>query len=345
MICWDRARPAANALSGAQLRLDLSLFTGRIAERITMKNGTALLRELKRVVQDDSIESNIGNTPLIRLRNVTRDLPAGVEVLAKAEHLNPGGSVKDRAALAMILAGERTGRLRRGMTILDATSGNTGIAYGMIGAARGYRVTICLPKNASQQRKQILRRFGVELIETDPLQATDGAQLIARELSAQEPEKYFYPDQYNNPANWRAHYDSTGPEIWDQTEGRLTHFIAGLGTSGTFVGAGRRLKELNPDVQVISMQPDSPFHGLEGLKHMATALVPGIYDPTLADEEVEVSTEAGQEMANRLAREEGLLVGTSSGANVFAALRLALSLPAGSVVVTILCDGGEKYLE
>ena len=309
---------------------------------------SALLKELKSPLSGDSIESIeswIGNTPLIRLRNVTRSLPAGVEVLVKAEHLNPGGSVKDRAALAMILAGERSGRLRRGMTILDATSGNTGIAYGMIGAVRSYPVTICLPKNASLQRKKILNRFGVELIETDPLQATDGAQLVARDLYARASEKYFYPDQYNNPANWRAHYDSTAPEIWEQTGGRVTHFIAGLGTSGTFVGTSRRLKELNGSVRVISMQPDSPFHGLEGLKHMATAMRPGIYDPTLADENVEVTTEAGQEMAGRLAREEGLLVGTSSGANVFAALRLAESLPRGSVVVTILCDGGEKYLE
>jgi cysteine synthase B len=303
------------------------------------------LKELKPSLAGDSLESYIGNTPLIRLRNVARNLPPGVEVLVKAEHLNPGGSVKDRAALAMILAGEKSGRLRPGQTILDATSGNTGIAYGMIGAARGYPVTICLPKNASPQRKQILRSYGVELIETDPLQATDGAQLVALELSASQPEKYFYPDQYNNPANWRAHYESTAPEIWEQTAGRITHFIAGLGTSGTFVGTSRRLKELNPAIRVISMQPDSPFHGLEGLKHMATALVPGIYDPQLADESVEVATEAGQQMAGRLVREEGLLVGASSGANVFAALRLAQSLPEGSVVVTILCDGGERYLE
>ncbi|MGH9928896.1 MAG: PLP-dependent cysteine synthase family protein [Pyrinomonadaceae bacterium] len=303
---------------------------------------SALLREPSLPAAGESIESSIGNTPLIRLRSVTRDLPTGVDVFAKAEHLNPGGSVKDRPALAMILAGERSGQLRAGMTILDATSGNTGIAYGMIGAARGYPVTICLPKNASLKRKQILRSFAVELIETDPLQATDGAQLVARELSAKEPEKYFYPDQYNNQANWRAHYESTAPEIWEQTEGRVTHFIAGLGTSGTFVGTSRRLRELNPNLRAISMQPDSPFHGLEGLKHMATALVPGIYDPKLADENVEVTTEAGQEMARRLAREEGLLVGTSSGANVFAALRLALSLAKGSVVVTILCDGGER---
>lgn len=306
---------------------------------------SVLLTELSRPARGDSIEANIGNTPLIRLRNVTRDLPPGVEVFVKAEHLNPGGSVKDRAAFAMVLAGERSGRLQRGMTILDATSGNTGIAYGMLGAARGYPVTICLPKNANVQRKQILRSYGVELIETDPLQATDGAQVVARELSAREPKKYFYPDQYNNPANWRAHYESTGLEIWEQTEGRVTHFIAGLGTSGTFVGTSRRLKELKPAIRAISMQPSSPFHGLEGLKHMASALVPGIYDPTLADENVEVATEDGQQMARRLAREEGLLVGTSSGANVFAALRMARSSPKDSVVVTILCDGGDRYAE
>jgi cysteine synthase B len=292
-----------------------------------------------------SIESSIGNTPLLRLRTIARDLPVGVELFAKAEHLNPGGSVKDRPALSMILEGERSGQLRAGMTILDATSGNTGIAYGMIGAARGYPVTICLPQNAGRQRKEILRSLGVEVIETDPLLATDGAQLVARELAASEPDKYFYPDQYNNPANWGAHYETTAPEIWTQTEGRITHFIAGLGTSGTFVGTARRLKELNPALQTISMQPDSPFHGLEGLKHMATAIVPGIYDPSLADASVEVTTEDGQEMVKRLAREEGLLVGTSSGANVFAALRLALSLQEGSVVVTVLCDGGERYLE
>jgi len=297
------------------------------------------------LVAPDSIEANIGRTPLIRLRSVTRDLPSGIEVLAKAEHLNPGGSVKDRPALAMILEGERSGLLRAGMTILDATSGNTGIAYGMIGAARGYRVTICLPKNASAPRKQVLRSLGVEVIETDPLLATDGAQLVAREMFAKFPEKYFYPDQYNNPANWRAHYETTAPEIWTQTEGRVTHFITGLGTSGTFVGTTRRLKELKPGIRAISMQPGSPFHGLEGLKHMATAMVPGIYDSSLADDNVEVTTEDGQEMTRRLAREEGLLVGTSSGANVFAALRLARSLPAESVVVTILCDGGERYLE
>jgi cysteine synthase B len=291
----------------------------------------------------DSIQSNIGNTPLIRLSRLTSNL--SVPVLAKAEYLNPGGSVKDRAALAMILEGERSGRLRPGMTILDATSGNTGIAYAMIAASRSYPVTICLPGNAGRQRKSILRSFGVELIETDPMLATDGAQLLARKMFESAPEKYFYPDQYNNEANWQAHYNSTAPEIWAQTEGRITHFVAGLGTSGTFMGTSRRLKEFNPSIKTISMQPSSPLHGLEGLKHMATAKVPGIYDPRLADENVEVATEDAQKMLRRLALEEGLLVGTSSGANVFAALRLARTLSTGSVVVTILCDGGERYFD
>lgn len=292
-----------------------------------------------------SIEESIGRTPLIRLRRTAGGLPEGVEVYVKAEHLNPGGSVKDRPALAMILDGERTGRLRPGMTILDATSGNTGIAYAMIAAARGYHVSLCLPRNASAQRKRILRSFGVKVIETDPLLATDGAQLIAREMFAADPQKYFYPDQYNNDANWRAHYEGTAPEIWEQTAGRITHFIAGLGTSGTFVGTTRRLKEFNPLIQAIAMQPESPMHGLEGLKHMGTALVPGIYDSTLPDQLVTVPTEAAQQMQDELARNDGLFVGPSSGANVFAALRLAETLPPGSVVVTILCDGGERYLD
>jgi S-sulfo-L-cysteine synthase (O-acetyl-L-serine-dependent) len=299
---------------------------------------------LEKAFARDSIETSIGNTPLIRLRSITKDLPAGVQVLVKAEHLNPGGSVKDRPALRMILDGQETGRLQQGMTILDATSGNTGIAYAMIGAARGYPVKLCLPKNASPQRKRILRSYGVEVIETDPLLSTDGAQLMAKEIFASDPAKYFYPDQYNNPANWLAHYETTGREIWEQSEGRVTHFVAGLGTSGTFVGTSRRLKELNPAVRVISMQPDSPLHGLEGLKHMATAAVPGIYDPTLADEQLEASTDDARETAQRLAREEGLLVGTSSGANVSAALSVARTLVSG-MVVTILCDSGERYLD
>lgn len=303
----------------------------------------SVLEQVERLVPRGSIEANIGNTPLLRLTHLS--LSEGIEVFAKAEHLNPGGSVKDRPALAMILDGEAGGRLRPGMTILDATSGNTGIAYAMIGAARGYPVTICLPRNASLQRKRILHSFGVTLIETDPLLSTDGAQVAAREIASREPEKYFYPDQYNNPANWRAHYENTAVEIWKQTNGRITHFVAGLGTSGTFVGTTRRLKELNPSIKCISLQPDSPLHGLEGLKHMATAIVPGIYDPSLADDTLQVTTEDAQDMVQRLAQEEGLFVGPSSGANVFAAFQLARTLPRDSAVVTIICDAGERYVD
>jgi cysteine synthase B len=247
---------------------------------------SAVLEQREDLNTVHSIETSIGHTPLIRLRHSARNLPAGVAVYGKAEHLNPGGSVKDRPALAMILDGERTGKLRQGMTILDATSGNTGIAYAMIAAARGYALTLCLPKNASPQRKRILRSFGVNVVETDPLLSTDGAQLKARQMYEAETQKYFYPDQYNNEANWRAHYQGTAPEIWEQSGGRITHFVAGLGTSGTFVGTTRRLKELNPLIRAVSMQPDSPLHGLEGLKHMGTAMVPGIYDLALADENV-----------------------------------------------------------
>ncbi len=282
--------------------------------------------------------ASIGKTPLIPIRF------DGVEIYAKAEHLNPGGSVKDRAALAMVQDGERSGRLTRGKTILDATSGNTGIALAMIGAAMGYPVTVCLPRNASVERKRSLRVYGAEIIETDPLEATDGAQRRARALARESPDRYFYADQYNNDANWRAHFDTTGVEIWEQTGGRITHFVAGLGTSGTFVGTTRRLKQLNPEIRAVSMQPDLPLHGLEGMKHMATAMVPGIYDRNLADSEVEVATPDAQETTRRLARQHGLLVGVSAGANVFAALRLARTLSGDSVVVTVLCDTGGRYL-
>jgi len=291
------------------------------------------------------LEASIGNTPLIRLRSVTKHLPENIEIFAKAEFLNPGGSVKDRAALAMVMAGESSGELNREKTILDATSGNTGIAYAMIGAARGYQVTLAVPKNASRARKRILKAYGAEIIETDPMSGTDGAQIVAKQLVAANPDKYFYPDQYNNPANWQAHYSTTAPEIWWQTNGRITHFAAGLGTTGTFVGTTKRLKELNPLMTAVSMQPDSPLHGLEGMKHLDTAIVPGIYDPLIADENIEVATEDAQAMTRRLARQEGLFVGVSSGGNVYAAVKLAEQIEGDAVIVTILCDGGSKYLD
>jgi len=283
----------------------------------------------------------IGNTPLLKLEGFTPN--PRVELYAKAEWANPGGSVKDRPALNMILAGERSGALTPGKTILDATSGNTGIAYALIGAARGYPVKLCLPKNASHERKRILRAYGAELILTDPLAGTDGAILMARQLVAENPDQYFYPDQYNNAANWRAHYETTGPEIYEQTGGCITHFVAGLGTSGTFVGVGRCLRELKPAVRLISMQPDSPYHGLEGMKHMETAIVPGIYDATLADSEMEIATEEAYALVRELARRAGWFVGVSAAANVAAALKVAQTLEEG-VIVTILCDGGSRYL-
>jgi S-sulfo-L-cysteine synthase (O-acetyl-L-serine-dependent) len=295
-------------------------------------------------IEPGRVEAHIGHTPLLRLRLFDKELSPGVQLFAKAEHLNPGGSVKDRAALSMILEGERSGRLKPGMTILDATSGNTGIAYAMIGASRGYAVKVCLPKNASPGRKRILKSYGVEIVETDPMLSTDGAQLIAREIFVTDPAKYFYPDQYNNDANWLAHYETTANEIWEQTEGRVTHFVTGLGTSGTFVGVTRRLRELNARLRAIAVQPESPLHGLEGLKHMATALTPGIFDEKLATETLEVATEDALLMTSKLARQAGLLVGPSSGANVFAAWRVAAALREPAVVVTVLCDAGERYL-
>ena len=291
--------------------------------------------------QPASLLDLIGNTPLLQLRNINPN--PSVSVFAKAEWANPGGSVKDRAALNMIRAGERSGALTPDKTLIDATSGNTGIAYAMIGAALGYKVKLCLPKNASEERKRTLHAFGAELVFTDPLAGTDGAIIEVRKIVAANPDEYFYPDQYNNPANWQAHYETTAVEIYEQTEGRITHFIAGLGTTGTFVGTARRLRELNPDIKLISMQPDSPFHGLEGMKHLETAIVPGIYDPTIADENLEVSTEDALAMVKTLARREGWFVGISAGANIVAALRVASQLEEG-VIVTILCDSAGKYL-
>jgi S-sulfo-L-cysteine synthase (O-acetyl-L-serine-dependent) len=287
----------------------------------------------------------IGNTPLIRLERASAEFP-NVEFCAKAEWFNPGGSVKDRAAYAMIREGERAGALRPGKIILDATSGNTGIAYAMIGAALGYRVRLCLPTSASPERKQILLAYGVDIVFTPGGDGTDGAIRRVREIYDADREKYFYPDQYGNPANPGAHYSGTAPEIWEQTRGEITHFVAGLGTSGTFVGTTRRLKELNPRIRCISMQPDSSFHGLEGLKHMETAIVPSLYDPKLADEDLAVTTEDAQGMVKGLAREEGILAGVSSGAALCACMDVARRLPKGerAVIVTIFPDSGEKYL-
>ncbi|HEY8667869.1 MAG TPA: cysteine synthase family protein, partial [Tepidisphaeraceae bacterium] len=289
-----------------------------------------LATQLSPATKSRSVLELIGNTPLLSFRRVTQAV-APVQVLAKAEWYNPGGSVKDRAALSMILDGERRGLLTSDKTIIDATSGNTGIAYAMIAAERGYRLTVALPKNASEERKQALRAYGAELILTDPHESTDGAQRVAKQLFDENPDKYFYPDQYNNDANWMAHYETTAMEIWRQTDGQVTHFVTGLGTSGTFMGVTRRLKELKPAIQCISMQPDGPLHGLEGLKHMPTALVPGIYDPSIADREIAVATEDAHRMVLRLAREEGLLVGVSSGANLVAANQIAAELKEGVV--------------
>ena len=285
----------------------------------------------------------VGGTPLLRLPSIGRELN-GVELYAKAEYFNPTGSVKDRAAKAMILDGIERGLLTHDKTIIDATSGNTGIAYAALGAAFGYKVTLCLPANATEERKKLMRLYGAEIIETDPLESSDGAYNECRRLVAEHPEKYFYPDQYNNDANWKAHFSGTAVEIWEQTGHRVTHFVAGTGTSGTFMGTSRGLKHLNPEVKSVLMQPDSPFHGLEGMKHMESTIKPGIFDDSIADIRLEVSTYEAYAMTRRLAREEALLVGISSGANVAAALKLAETLPPGSVVVTVLCDNGNRYL-
>jgi cysteine synthase B len=289
-----------------------------------------------------SIPELIGNTPLVRIHRLAAHVP-GVSVLAKAEWLNPGGSVKDRAALSMLRRGEETGELRPGKTILEATSGNTGIALAMLGASFGYPVKLCVPSSASLERKLLLRAYGAEVVETSALEGTDGAIREARRIAASAPGTYFYPDQYGNDANWRAHYRGTANEIWRQTEGRITHFVCGVGTSGTFVGTTRRLKELSPSIHCVSVEPDGPLHGIEGWKHMESSLVPGIYDPTLADERLAVSTEEAYETAVRLAREDGLLVSVSSAAALAAALRVAERLREG-VVVTVFPDSGTRSL-
>jgi len=325
-------------------RLVLSVGSrGAVAE---IKN--SVIAELPSVFQRatrENLVDCIGNTPLLRIRRVGREF-RGIEFHAKAEWFNPGGSVKDRAALRMILDGERRGELSAGKTILDSTSGNTGIAYAMIGAARGYRVKLCLPANASIERKRILAAYGAELVITPADEGSDGAIRRVREIYASGPAKYFYPDQYSNPANVEAHIMTTAPEIWEQTGGHVTHFVAGLGTSGTFVGTARRLKEFNPAIRAISFQPDSAFHGLEGMKYMPTSIVPKIYDPSVADENLRISTEAAYAMVKRLAREEGLLVGISSGAAICCCFEIARRFAPGkeAVIVTVFPDSGDKYL-
>jgi len=291
----------------------------------------------------EDLLQRIGNTPLLRLRRVTRGLREGVEVCVKAEWFNPGGSVKDRPVLRMIEDAERAGLLTPDKVLLDSTSGNAGIAYAMIGAAKGYRVKLVMPANASEERKRMIRAYGAELVFSDPLEGSDGAILLARRIQEEDPDRYFKPDQYNNPSNWKAHYDTTGPEILAQTEGRITHFVGTLGTTGTVVGVGRRLREFNSEVEVVAVEPDSPLHGIEGLKHIASSIRPGIYDPSVHHRKVGVSTEAAYAMARRLAREEGMFVGASTGAAVWAALQVARELREG-LVVALAPDGGDRYL-
>ena len=293
-------------------------------------------------VMGETITQRIGNTPLLRIRLFEDECP-DVAVFAKAEFLNPGGSVKDRPALRMIEDGERSGRLTRDRTIMDSTSGNTGIAYAMIGAAKGYRVRLVMPGNVSDERRQLVTAFGADIVYSDPLEGSDGAIRMVRDIYAENPDAFFMPDQYNNDANWLAHYDGTGAEIWEQTRGTVTHFVAALGTSGTFIGVTRRLKEMNPDVRCISVQPAEPWHGLEGLKHMETSIVPGIYDPSLADEDMGVETEPAYDVARELARTEGILAGHSSGAALWACGEIAKRIGRG-VIVTVLPDGGDRYL-
>jgi cysteine synthase B len=307
------------------------------------KETTTVAHALHRT-SGQTLLQRVGNTPLLRLERLVAQ--PQVALLGKAEWHNPGGSVKDRAAANIVAEARASGKFGPGKVLLDSTSGNTGIAYAMLGAAEGFPVTLCVPENVSLERKRILHAYGANIIYTDPAEGSDGALRMARELAAKHPDLYFYADQYSNPANWRAHYLTTAKEIWQQTAGTITHFVSMLGTSGTFVGTTRRMKELNPHVRCISLQPDSPFHGIEGAKHMPSAIVPRIYDASLADKNLEISTEAAYAMAKRLAREEGLLVGVSSAAAVVGSLQVADNLRKGqpAVIVTILCDSGDKYL-
>ena len=299
------------------------------------------LMEQRHPLARDSILGQIGNTPLLRFTNIGKEFDR-VEIYGKAEWFNPGGSVKDRPALRMIQEGERSGALTRNKIILDSTSGNTGIAYALIGAVMGYRVELAVPRSVSRERQRMLEAYGAHVIYTDPLEGSDGAIREAHRRYQADPEKYFMPDQYNNPANWQAHYDTTGPEIIEQTRGRITHFVAGVGTSGTLMGTGRRLREFSAAIQIVALQPAEDLHGIEGLKHMATAIVPGIWDEGFPDRQLSVQTEDAYDMARRLALEEGMLVGQSAGAAVCAALELARQISEG-VIVTILPDAGDRY--
>ena len=312
---------------------------------VVMPASKPLASNSQAVPAGENLMRRIGNTPLIPLATLTHDLP-NVEILGKAEWLNPGGSVKDRAAANIVAEARRSHQFGPGKILLDSTSGNTGIAYAMLGAAQGFPVTLCMPENVSVERKKVLQAYGANVIYTDPADGSDGAIRYARELYAGDPQKYFYADQYSNEANWRAHYSTTANEIWQQTQGRVTHFVSMLGTSGTFVGTTRRLKELKPNLHAVSLQPDSPFHGIEGAKHMASAIVPRIYDWTLADQNLEISTESSYKMVKRLARQEGILVGISAAAAVVGCLQVAGDLKRGqrATIVTILCDSGDKYL-
>jgi cysteine synthase B len=305
----------------------------------------AQAESLARTKLGERTTERIGNTPLLRLDRISREFP-NVQILGKAEWYNPGGSVKDRAAFNIIREGRLSGKFTAGKTLLDSTSGNTGIAYAMIGAAEGFQVTLCMPENVSVERKRILFAYGANIIYTPADEGSDGAIHVAREMSVRDPEKYFYADQYSSDANWQAHYHGTANEIWQQTEGRITHFVAMLGTSGTFMGTARRLKELNPNIRRTSLQPDSPFHGIEGAKHMASAIVPKIYDPSLADEDIGISTEDAYAMAIRLSHEEGLLIGISSGAAMAGSMQVARRLRKDeeAVIVTVFPDSGDKYL-
>ncbi len=295
-------------------------------------------------VSGSSILERIGNTPLLRIDRITKELKdRDVEIYSKAEWFNPGGSVKDRPALRIIEEAEKSGRLNPDKIIIDSTSGNTGIAYALIGASKGYKVALVMPLNVSEERKRVVRAFGAKIVFTDPLLGSDGAMIEAKRIVSEEPSRYFYADQYNNPANWRAHYETTGVEIWEQTAGAVTHFVACLGTSGTLMGTGRRLKKYNPNIQVIAVEPSTPIHGLEGMKHMATSIVPGIYDEHFPDRKISIETEDAYEAVKRLAVEEGFFVGYSSGAALVASLKVASEIERG-LIVTIFPDRGDRYL-